>query len=317
MSSLLKLSKRVIGRSTSAEKRVSVLGTMGSGKTTSLGLICLTCETLSSQWQNFKVRIIEKTSGIREAPSDLRQGHFPPKTVPGTYYEADVIMKWESNLGDKLIRLPFCETAGEDIQKLIGRFSEGMYNVSRDFHAAGEIHKYILSSNGFILVCPASRALMFSEGQSIEKEPTNLLRDPDVNLVRILSAIYDYKEKTRSPPIEGMAVLLTKYDLIQPYAQSMGLDLYRGGDISFSGCQQFMNNFFPQTSQQLKYYGMDKVVFFPSYVQVQLADKMGKTAKWSDGSDKIMMHPSRPRMPQYSESSYKMLVEWLRETFTK
>ena len=317
MSALTKLARRLIPGSTSAEKRVSVLGTMGSGKTTALGLTCLTCETLSAQYPSFKVRIVEKTSGIREAPSDLRQGHFPPKTLPGTYYEADLIMKWESNLGDKLVRLPFCETAGEDIQKLIGRFSQGMYNVSTDFYAAAEIHKYVLSSNGFILVCPASRALMFSEGEGLEKEPTDLLRDPDVNLVRILEAIYDYKEKTKSPPIEGMAVLLTKYDLIQPYAQSMGVDLYQGGDISFSGCTQFMNSFFPQTSQQLKYYGLDKVVFFPSYVQVQRASKEGKIVKWSDGADKIQMHPTRPRMPQYSESSYKMLVDWLRETFTK
>lgn len=297
------------GRGTRSEKRVSVIGTMGSGKTTALGLICLTCETLSSVYPGFKVRIVEKSSGIRQAPSDLRRGHFPPKTIPGTYYEADLIMKWEDTFSTKIIRLPFCETAGEDIQKWISRFSAGMYNLQHDFRTAVELYKYVLSSHGFILVIPVSRALLSVEGPPIEREPESLPMDPDLNLVRILEAIYDYKEQTRGPPIEGMAVLLTKYDLIQPYAQSMGMDLYQPG-----GVKKFMDAFFPQTSQALKYYGLDKVRFFPSYVQVARDDK-GRVIKWPDGTDKIVMDQRRPRMPIYSEDQYIKFIHWLRDTF--
>jgi len=97
------------GRGTRSEKRVSVIGTRASGKTTALGLICLTCETLSSVYPGFKIRIVEKSSGIRQAPSDLRRGHFPPATLPGTWYEADLILKWEVRFSQKIIRLPFCD----------------------------------------------------------------------------------------------------------------------------------------------------------------------------------------------------------------
>jgi len=297
------------GRGTRSEKRVSVIGTRASGKTTALGLICLTCETLSSIYPGFKVRIVEKSSGIRQAPSDLRRGHFPPATLPGVWYEADLILKWEDRFSQKIVRLPFCETAGEDIQKWISKFSQGMYQVQQDFHSATELHKYVLSSNGFILVIPVSRALIFAEGKPLEREPEDLPIDPDLNLVRILEKIYDYKEQTQSPPIEGMAVLLTKYDLIQPYAQSMGMDLYQPG-----GVQKFMNAYFPQTSQALKYYGLEKVRFFPSYVQVE-RDQKGRVIKWPDGTDKIVMNPHRPRMPVYSEDSYINLINWLRSTF--
>ena len=299
------------GRGTRSEKRVSVIGTMGSGKTTALGLICLTCDTLSAVYPEFKFDIREKTSGIRQAPSDLRQGHFPPKTIPGTMYEADLILKWEDRFNTKIVRLPFCETAGEDIQKWISKFSASMYNIAQqDYRTAVDIYKYVLSSNGFILVIPVSRALMTTESPPLEKEPESLPRDPDLNLVRILEVIYDYKERTRSPPIEGMAVLLTKYDLIQPYAQSMGMDLYQPG-----GCRRFMEAFFPATLAKLKFYGLEKVRFFPSYVQVERVGKEGRIVKWPDGTDKIVMNPSRPRMPIYSEDSYIQLITWLKDTF--
>jgi len=303
------LTRRFLDRSSQSEKRVSVIGTIGSGKTTALGLICLTCETLTNVDPTFKFDIREKTSGVRQAPSDLRQGHFPPKTLPGTYYEADLIMKWEGSFGDKIVRLPFCETAGEEVQRWINRFSRGMYDLQRDFRSAGEIYKYVSSSNGFILVCPVSRALMFTPDKQLEQEPSDLPRDPDLNLVRILEAIYDYKERTHSPPIEGMAVLLTKYDVIQPFAQAMGVDLYQPG-----GPERFMKAYFPATTAKLNFYGIDKVQFFPSYVQVERMPD-NSLAKWPDGTDKIVLNPHRPRMPVYSEQDYINLINWIQRTW--
>lgn len=298
---------------TQSEKRVSVIGTMGSGKTTALGLMCLTCETLSAYQPNFKSRIKEHTSGIRQAPSDLRRGHFPPKTLPGAAYEADLVLKQEGRFGTRIVRLPFCETAGEDIQKWISRFSGGMYSQRHDYRVLSELYKYVLSSNGFILVCPTSRALMYTDSTGMEKEPDDLPVDPDVNLVRILEAMYDYKDQTKMTPIEGMAVLLTKYDMVREDTQHLGMDL-----STVAGMQQFMNSFFPQTSQALKYYGMDKVRFFPSFVQVQRdQNDPRRFVKWPDGSDKILMNMHRPRMPQYSEQSYMDLINWLIETFAE
>lgn len=295
-------------RTQQSEKRVSVIGTVESGKTTALGLICLTCQTLSAQNIAFKSRIRERTSGIKQAPSDLRRGHFPPKTTPGSYYEADLLLKKEGHFGDRTVTLPFCETAGEDIQKWINSFSQSMYVQRPKHHVVDELYKYVLNSEGFILVCPTSRALMHTGSQPLEAVPTGTSNDPDVNLSRIVDAIYDYKQQANMK-IEGIAVLTTKQDIIQPYAQSMGVDL-----TNPQGMQKFMTSFFPDTSQSLKWYGLDKIMFFPSWVQVE-RQQDGSPVKWQDGSEKILMNIRRPRMPQYSEQSYMNLVNWLVDTF--
>ena len=300
--------KGLFKRTRQSEKRVSVIGTIESGKTTALGLICLTCQTLSAQNKGFKSRIRERTSGIKQAPSDLRSGHFPQKTLPGSYYEADLLLKQESSFGSKVVTLPFCETAGEDIQKWISHFNESMYQQRPQLQIIDELYKYVLNSHGVILVCPTSRALMHTDSMPLEAVPEGISRDPDVNLSRIIDAIYDYKRQAKMR-LEGIAVLATKQDMIQPYAQSMGIDL-----TNPVGMQKFMTSFFPDTSQSLKWYGLDKIRFFPSWVQVQ-RDQTGKPLKWPDKTHRILMNPRRARMPQYSELSYMNLIEWLINTF--
>ncbi len=293
------------------EKRVVFVGTAGSSKTTSLGCIALTCDIMSGQDPNFKHMIEERTSGIRNVPSLLCQGKFPEQTTAGLIYEADVTMKRETNFGTKTVVLPFCETSGEDIEKLMGPFQESQYQETPNWESAEALARYVCNSNGYVLLCPVSHAHIPGVPQMAEERIAQ--KDPDVNISRILQAIYKYKRKTRSPPIEGIAVLLSKYDMIDSYCKAKGMDLYNP-----EGAKVFLNTYFRQTSGVLKYYGLEKVRFFPVHVQVEkrrLPDGNMEFVKWpGTNSYKIAVDYER-NLPMFSEFSYKGLINWIMETF--
>ena len=304
------LIKDAVAGDKSSEKRVTFIGTRGSGKTTGLGCLALACGKRSEIDGNFKYAIFERNSGLREIPSLLQRGRFPPATLPGSVYEADIIMEWKSTFGTKKIRLPFCETAGEDVQKIIGRFSQDVYRTAPDWRSASLLEKYIDMSNGFVIVIPVPRALMFVD-KGYQLEPDDLSKDPDVNIARIVQAIIQCKEDSHSPRIEGMAVLLTQYDIIAFHTKHMGMDLY-----SVQGIQRFLNKYFPQTMGLLKFFDLTKVRFFPVHVQVvRDANNPHEFAQWPDGTgDRIQIDDQR-RLPVYSEESYLNLIEWIKQTF--
>lgn len=293
------------------EKRVVILGTQGSSKTTSLGCIALTCDIISGQDPTFKHMIEEKSSGIRNVPSLLCQGRFPEQTTAGMIYEADVIMQRETNFGKKTVVLPFCETAGEDIEKLMGPFQESQYRQEDTWESAEALAKYVCNSNGYVLMCPVSHAKIPGVPQMAEERIAQ--KDPDVNIARILQAIYKYKRKTKSPPIEGIAVLLSKYDMISDYCKARGMDLYNP-----EGAKNFLNTYFRQTSGVLKFYGLEKVRFFPVHVQVEKRKLPGggwEYVKRPDGNGyKIAVDYDR-NLPVFSEWSYKLFINWVMATF--
>jgi len=291
--------------STKAHKRVIFVGTRGSAKTTALGCLSLTCDLKSLSDKNFVAYIEEKSSGIRQVPSELCQGRFPEPTPPGMIYEADIVMTWGATWGKKTVILPFAETAGEDMEKLIGPYHQSIYHQQPNFRRADQLVKYICDSNGYVLVVPVSRALMF-DGKGIEAEPTSLVVDPDVNLARILQTIYRYKRESRSPQIEGIAVLLTKYDMIDVFAKARGMNFYDA-----EGMRLFLHTYFRQTSSLLKAYGLEKVQFFPVHVQVERVEKPDGSVKFTNN----ILTDRQRNLPVYSEQSYLQLIQWIRETF--
>lgn len=297
--------KDAFSGSTKHHKHVTVVGTRGSSKTTALGCLSLTCDLKSLNDNNFSAFIDEKTSGILQVPSDLCQGKFPDATPPGWLYEADMIMSWKTPFGKKTVVLPFCETAGEDMEKLIGPHTQSVYQRQPNYREAKQLTDYICQSNGFILAVPVSRARMF-DGNAIEEEPDSLLKDPDVNIRRILAAIYRYKRMSKTKDIEGIAVLLTKYDMIDVHCKSRGMNLY-----DHDGATRFLHTYFRQTSSLLKHYGLEKVKFIPVHVQVQKNEKRDGTVEFTN---QILTDPVR-NLPLYSEQSYLELIDWIKDTF--
>lgn len=295
--------------STESERRVTFIGTWASGKTSVLGCMGLTCELLSDQNPKFTYWVDEKTSGIRQFWSDLRRGRFPPSTPPGTYYESSLTLEFKEGFGSSTkVTLPICEVAGEDIQKLIGTYALDPYRpATANIQSTRALFEYILRSEGYILVAPCPRALMWGDYRK-EKEPDDLPPDPDLNIARILDAIYRYKQQSRSKPIKGMAILLTKYDRIKTDAESRGMNLYTS-----DGVNAFMSTYFPQTTNNLKSFGFE-VEYFPVYLQVETDDK-GNPLKWDDGTgDKIMVNYER-RLPVYPDLVYIRLINWIKTTF--
>jgi hypothetical protein len=285
-----------------------MLGTVGSGKSTISAAIVLTAQTLSSLRPNFFCRVLENTSNILADASNLRRGRFPIKTNPYQTYppESGLLMIWKGAIGEKRVQVPICDVAGEDIQEMIRRSQASTLDNS-SFNANVNLINYVKDSDGFILAVPASRALIHYGGLTLEPEAAEMEVDPDVNLARILSAVKSHKDQSHGKPIKGIAVVITKWDLLAPYAQNWGMDLY---DSSGKGLSNFMDICFPATSMELKAAGLDKVKFFPSHVQVAHTDS-GAVKKWPDGSDMIETIPER-RLPKYSEQSYVNLFEWLK-----
>lgn len=293
------------------EKNITIVGTRGASKTTQLGLLGLTCEIESVDNKNFTYDIDERTIGIRQIMSDLCQGKFPPATPAKRIYEADIVMTWKSGWkGETTVRLPLVETAGEDIENLIGPYRKNQYAQTSSYQEAENLNKIIAKSNAFILVVPVSR-VPANFPQVVDAEPETLLSNPDVNIVRILDGIYKYRQRARSKPIEGIAVCLTKYDMVREWLVSQGMDLFTP-----EGQYTFLNTYLRQTMGKLKKYGLKRVKFFPMYVQVakeRLPDGKIRFIKRSDGDGFLIETDTRYNLPLYTKESCHKLIRWVKE----
>lgn len=300
------------------EKNITFIGTRGSSKTTAFGCLALTCQIESVINPNFTYFIDEKNSGICTVPADLCQGKFPKATpAVNKIFEADIIMSenkgWHNK---KTVCLPFAETAGEHIEDLIGPHRKEMYGDGPPtYQDAGQLNRIISASQAYVLIAPVSRSTMPLPQDIGDKESNAIHSDPDLNIYRILEAIFKHKKEMRgAKKTEGIAVLLTKYDMVDAWVKQQGMSLYDP-----AGAKLFLNTYFRQTMGCLKNYGMSKVEFFPVHVQVekiQLEDKSIRFKKWPDGSFKIMVD-TKHNLPFYSQGSYRRLIRWLLDVIAK
>ena len=297
-------------------KSVVTIGIRGSGKTAVLGCIELCADLKSQRVPNFSHMLRERSSGMRQVPCDLARGRFPAATPPGIIYEADEIMRWKYPFGERKVVMSFCETAGEDIQNIAGRFTDSVYEQNTDWQNAETLNRYICNANGYLMMLPVS--LTDIPGMpKIESPPEGLHADPDLSAARILSQIYGFKQDSGSPPIDGIGVIFTKYDLVEPYCKANGMNLY-----THEGAQKFMETFFRQTSAVLKYYNednsLDKVKFFPFHIQVKRKDL-------GNGESELMRGPNgyeiardpRRNLPVFSEQSGYDIIDWIGDTFAR
>jgi len=306
-------------KTTSKEKRIIFVGAKKSGKTTALGLLSLACDLLSITDPSFSHYIDEKTSGICQVPSDLCQGVFPEETPGGFVYEAQMHIREKKPFRERNVTIPVCETAGEDMESLTGPFTDSIYSQNPDWQSADILNKYICDSNGYILALPVSAANIpwvpeeFRDSSDEPEDSRGRFADPDLILKRIISAIYRYKTKNKSsPPVEGIAVLLTKADKILHFVKGHGMDLNTP-----EGQMRFLSTYFRQTSSVLKFYGLEKVKFFPMFVEVEkIRTPEGKVVINKDerGRPKIVLDREN-NLPSFSKTSCQELIRWSLETF--
>lgn len=299
--------------------KFAMVGTIGSGKTTVSTLLVLTSQTLSHMLPNFACRTLPGSTNIIEYVSKMRTGHFPPKTDPASpeRHEDGLLCRWSSRFGSKQLNIPICDLSGERLQSMIQTLAHRRRDPTSQeaYNMSSSLINYVRDCEGYILIAPASRAMAFQDGIQIEKETDNeelsgISVDPDANLYNFVQDIVSYKENCKGKPIKAIAVVVTKWDKLMPYAQEMGIDL---DDTTGQGIQQFMETFFPQTTSLLKFERQRnpnmELRFFPSYVKIA-RDSQDKPQKWPDQHDKIEMEVNL-RIPKYWAQSYVDLINYL------
>ncbi len=294
-----------------------MIGVRGAAKTTALGCIQLVCEIESARNKNFTWEIDERTSGgIAQISTDLCRGVFPRQTPSGRIYQADLYWTWKSGWGNKTVHMSVAETAGEDIENLIGPHRGNLYETHKTYRDAENLNRMIAASQGFLVTIAVPRSMMPISQKLPDAEPTSLHPDPDLNAFRILNAILQYKKSRRSQKCEGIGILLTKYDMNDVWLKERGMNLYDP-----EGAKLFLSTWFRKTMGILKNYGLEKVRFFPVHVDVEkerLSDGSIRFLKWTEASGKIgykIRVNYERNLPFFSEQSYRNLMDWVKETF--
>jgi hypothetical protein len=298
--------------------KFSLIGTVGAGKSTTAALIALTTQTLSSSRTDFFCRIIERNSNIYGDVANLRMGKFPEKTVAYNQFatESGLLLARKSTFGMKQLQMPICDVAGEDLQLTIKQYANALGPIGNAaYSAAFNTTRYVKECDGMILITDASRVILDSEGSQIKSEDdSHLHKDPDVNLVRMLNDVFDYREQMRKP-LKGIAVVITKWDVLKPHVERLGLDLFNPSQQDMA---TFMDTFYPSVAQAVKSYLLTNktvsIQYFPTYVEID-RNEDGSEKKWADGKPKVKPKASTQisdmRKPSYSEQSYANLIEWL------
>jgi len=298
--------------------RFSLIGSVGSGKSTTVGLMGITTQTLSAIDPSFVCRILERNSNIYGDMSNIRSGHFPEKTVAFDSFatEAGILLSKKYWRGTKKIQIPVCDVAGEDLQFLIRQYRD---HISTDlgnaaFNAAKRLTDYVKESEGIIVIEDASRAIIGRRGEQLKSEDDkHLHKDPDVNLVRILNDIFDYKDQIKKP-LKAILIVITKWDELKDLVEPLNLNILRPDQRDLI---LFMDTCFPSVSQAIKSYQNDHpdtvIRYFPTYVEVERnADNTPKT--WDKEGKQYKIKPKQSheimdlRKPSYSEQIFADLV---------
>jgi hypothetical protein len=291
-------------RQYASKYRWSLIGTVASGKSTIAALLVFAARTLSQQLPRFFCDVDEASSNILIDVSNLQRGRFPPKTKAYSTYatEAGLLMWWDQMFSNRSMNIPLCDLAGEDLQA--GMKGSMTAPSSAAYSQATQLKEYVRDSDGFILVAPASKALLFKNDAQVEKEQADIAFDPDVNLARIFGDIINYRRK-QNKPIKGCAICISKWDMIAPYAGEMGMDI-----LTESGLTEFMNICFPSTSMKIKALQNPNVRFFPMFIETE-KNGDGSTKVWEDGTGSPRILVKDRRIPSFSALSCVNLINFL------
>jgi len=290
------------------KNRWSLIGTVASGKSTIAACIVYTARTLSFRHRKFYADVVDNTSTIKQDVSNLQRGKFPQKTRAYNQYatESGLLLWWDEMWSGKSLHIPICDVAGEDLQ-LGQQYSGSMKPGPAAFSQAQRLKEYVRESDGVILVAPASKGLLFKGDLQIEPEPADIAFDPDVNLSDMFGGIIDYKRTHQSSkPLKGCVIVLSKCDLMFPYAEKEGYDI-----LTQRGMEDFMEICFPFTKMKVK--AMQRVFntqvkWVPSFVDVE-HDGNGNIIRWPDKSPKVLVKDKR--QVSYGAMYYADMINFL------
>ena len=306
-----------INRGMDSKYLTSMIGTPGAGKTTTAAELFLTARTLQQQLPDFYCDVDDRNSSIMLDISNIQRGHFPPKTKAynNFAYQYGLKMWWGGKnflTSKKSMSVPLCDIAGEDLA------ANSQYNTGRPdpiaFSSAMKLVEYVYNSDIFILIAPASRALLFEDDCQVEREDEDLAFDPDVNLASMAGAIFN-RRRELNKPIKGVLLFLTKCDMIDAYVEKQhGWSLYKNdGDR-----QEFLNLYFPFTSMKLKALTSEwptQIGIFPMFIQTK-KNSDGTVKHWETGTDKGPMIDVEARQIKYSAAQCVEAINFMGKLIT-
>jgi hypothetical protein len=301
-----------------AEPRVSIIGTMQSGKTTMIGLLDLACSDRHDRDPKFIGFPEEKgNSNAMDIADMLCGGTFPPRTPIDQVYEADFIFEQRSgrfiNFGTRRLRSPVVDGAGENYAKMIESHRAGLYKGDpAKKYDIWNLYQYILQSVGFLMVVDAM------EIRGLGANTTEL--NADTNIARLLQTIVEYKEATKSPPIIGIALVITKFDQVMVDLKAEGIHLnHPDKRVRADSTKRFLSKYMRNTNRLLDYYVVNGVVkqliIIPSWVDIVYDDATGQPVIGDDGKFTVRVDPNTQR-PKFSLHTYDELINWMLSTFT-
>jgi len=293
------------------QDRVTMIGTMGSGKSAHLAGLLIAADRKVSKSKNteypFRYYLREGSGNTEHDKSALRAGHFPPKTgaLKASAIEQRITFEWTheaSVLGKKVplsrkIRdMPICDLAGEDLCLLIEKVNQTRTLQQAAQLNANRIVNMITQSSGLMLIIKATRAQGL--GIELEKEPVGmdgLSIYGDANLKRMIDGVVRFKKQNSySPPLKTVCVVVTAWDALAPVAEQISNITGKKFDptdtkISQESLDKFVYMCFPSTHAAITSLNIN-VQYFPSFFITE-KDSEGKEVCWEDSKSPKICKP--------------------------
>lgn len=277
--------------------RVAMIAPPSAGKTTTVAGLFMRAnkkvgETLHTD-SPFKCRMLEGGSNIHQDVSDLSDGIFPAKTqtflgfrsspgllleqyryaavsipLTGRFFGRDDLRP-RKEIWHKMLRMSINDLPGETLSQVMWQVRQKtgpQQQFLRD--TIGNAIQEMRSCQAFIPILKASLARGLGLPIETERDPT-VSRDPDVNLVRMLEDIVNYKDK-HGERIKAMFVVISAWDKLAPKAEKIGFDLFSNNLVKRqSDLESFVEHCFPQFFGTLHSCGIKNINYYPTFFQTE------------------------------------------------
>lgn len=331
-----------------AKRRVTMLGIMGAGKTTFASMILKAAQRRASKTRDtldpFKVLPFEGSTNLIDDTCMLRIGRFPRKTEAfrDLKMEANFRLEWKhyADIGAKIplwtkrASLPVCDFAGEEVVQLIDKVSQATNLGQIMSDRAMRLTDMMCNSSGYIIILKATQ--LTGLGRPLEAPPmlNGMSQFTDANMTKLITKIVDFKRKhPNSPPIEGIAVVITAYDALDAKVKEIEALTGEPFDplndaISQQSLDKLVYACFPSTHATIASLGLKNVQYFPSYCIVE-KDASGHPLLWDEepglGTPRIKLRELLNRDYKWednvntiedSEKSTFKVLDWLQDFAT-
>jgi hypothetical protein len=288
---------------------ITMIGTMGAGKSAHLAGLLIAADRRVSKSKGtdypFRYYMREGSGNTEHDKSALRAGHFPPKTgaLKASTIQQRITFEWthttkfanrEFVLSKHQSDMPICDLAGEDLCLLIEKVNSMRTLEQAAQLNANRIINMIVQSSGLMIIVKATRAQGL--GIELEKEPVGidgLSIYSDANMKRMIDGVIRFKKQnSHSPPLKGIAVIVTAWDGLAPVAEKISLitgSKFNPLDVKISqeSLDKFMYMCYPSTHAAITSFGLKNIRYFPSFFEVERDDQNNPICWEGTNSPKI------------------------------